>query len=55
MINVATWRSTAQPEQRESENVPRTLENRLREARDQEAAKERARREHVLRRLVRVG
>jgi hypothetical protein len=52
--NLAIQRSTAQSEQRERQDNPKTLAQRLREARDQEAAEERARRESVVRRLERV-
>jgi len=50
--NLATKTST---EQRTREESSKTLLRRLREAREQEAAEERARRENVLRRLQRAG
>ena len=55
MISMPIKKSTAQSEQREREENSRTLLRRLREAREQEAAGERARREDVRRRLERVG
>jgi hypothetical protein len=58
MINEALKTSMAQPEQREQrelENSSGAFERRLRELREREANEERARQEHVRKRLERGG
>jgi hypothetical protein len=55
MNNLAIQQRTAQTEQREQEENSRTLLRRLREVREREADDERARQEHVRRRLGRVA
>jgi hypothetical protein len=54
MTILAIQRKMALTDQQKRVNSPKSLEERLREARDQEAAEERARREHVIRRLQRA-
>jgi hypothetical protein len=55
MTNEALKTSTAQSEQREQENSSGSFERRLRELREREVNEERARQEHVRRRLERGG